>query len=336
VSQTYWADSTRQVAVIPSAMKPGSSAVVEVRYRNTGRHSWTGVQLGTQSPADHATELALDWKSPGRATSQRESVVKPGKVATFRFKIKVPATAAEATRWVERLAPVATSSSGKATWMTQSLVSLVVEADTRPVFTATPRPVVSGTAREGAVLTASAGTWAPAGATLSYQWKRAGVAISGARSATYTLTDADVGLAISVTVAGAKSGYTPSAQTSGSTGIVRSLTSNTLRAGTSLKTGMDIVSKNGRYQFVQLDEGDARIYDRLSGIPLWSTATYGNYLHTTLSSTGSLVTRNSKDVKWSSATSGRKVAKAVLRDDGTLVLQTASGKVRWSSKTSNH
>jgi len=335
VSQTYWADSTRQVAVIPSAMKPGSSAVVEVRYRNTGRHSWTGVQLGTQSPADHATELALDWKSPGRATSQRESVVKPGKVATFRFKIKVPADAAEATRWVERLAPVATSSSGKATWMTQSLVSLVVEADTRQVFTATPRPVVSGTAREGAVLTASAGTWAPASATLSYQWKRAGVAISGARSATYTLTDADVGLAISVTVAGAKSGYTPSAQTSGSTGIVRSLTSNTLRAGTNLKTGMDIVSKNGRYRFVQLDEGDARIYDRLSGIPLWSTATYGNYLHTTLSSTGSLVTRNSKDVKWSSATSGRKVAKAVLRDDGTLVLQTASGKVRWSSKTSH-
>lgn len=185
------------------------------------------------------------------------------------------------------------------------------------------------------MLTAAAGTWKPADATLGYQWKRAGVAIGGARSATYTLTEADVGLTVSVTVTGSRTGSPESAQTSAVTGIVRSLTSNTLRAGTRLTTGLDIVSKNGRYQFVQLEEGDARIYDRLTGIPLWSTATYGNYLHTTMSSSGSLVTRNSKSVKWSSGTGGRKVVKAVLRDDGTLVLSTKSGKVKWSSKTSN-
>jgi len=335
VSQTFWTDSSRKIAVTPSTMKPGATAMVEVRYRNTGRHTWKGVQLGTQSPANRTSELALGWKSATRAATQRESAVKSGKVATFRFQVRIPADAADATRWVEKFAPVSTSSSGKATWMTTSLASIAVQVDTSPILTTTPRPTVTGTAREGSALSAVPGDWKPTGTTLDYQWKRNGVAISGARSAKYTLTDADVGRSVAVTVTGSRRGYTASAQTSALTGIVRSLTSNTLLPGTKLTTGVDIVSKNGRYQFVQLKEGDARIVDRLSGIPLWSTANYGNYLYTTLSSNGSLVTRNSKSVKWSSGTSGKKVAKVVLRDNGTLELSTKSGKVRWSSKTSH-
>ena len=61
-------------------------------------------------------------------------------------------------------------------------------------------PVVSGTSRDGQVLTATAGTWSGTGPfTYGYEWQRcdaAGnncVAIPGATGSTYELTAADVG-----------------------------------------------------------------------------------------------------------------------------------------------
>ncbi len=61
---------------------------------------------------------------------------------------------------------------------------------------------ISGTATENAVLTANTSSLSDADGlgTLSYQWFRDGVAISGANGATYTLGDADVGTAISVRI----------------------------------------------------------------------------------------------------------------------------------------
>ena len=336
VSQVYFTDGHRTTTADPSALRPGSTAVVEVTYRNTGRTAWTGVQLGTQSPANRTSALAATaWKVGNRAATQKEKTVKPGKTATFRFAITIPAKATDGQRWVERFAPVIKAASGNNYWMTTSPTSLVVSADVRSSLTATPQPTVTGTAREGSTLTAAVGTWLPAKTTLSYQWRRNGTAISGARAAKYTLTAADVGLRITVSVSGAKSGYITSTQASAASGIVRSLTSNTLKPGTNLKTEMDLISTNGRYRFVQLEAGDARIYNRLANVPLWSTAISGKYLYTTLSSAGNLVTRNSKSVKWSSNTSSKKVTKATLRDDGVLVLTTKSGTVVWSSRTSN-
>ncbi|MGC4174966.1 hypothetical protein [Demequina sp.] len=73
-------------------------------------------------------------------------------------------------------------------------------------FSKAPTPTISGTAKAGSTLTAKAGTWSPT-ATLSYQWYRNGVRISGATKATYKLTSSDKGKKISVNVAGKKSGY---------------------------------------------------------------------------------------------------------------------------------
>ena len=50
--------------------------------------------------------------------------------------------------------------------------------------------------------------------TLTYQWYRAGVAISGATSSTYKLVAADKGSGIKVKVTGTKSGYTTVSKTS--------------------------------------------------------------------------------------------------------------------------
>ena len=51
---------------------------------------------------------------------------------------------------------------------------------------------ITGTFSAGQVLTANAGNWAPAGATLTYQWMRGRALISGATSSTYTVQAGDV------------------------------------------------------------------------------------------------------------------------------------------------
>ena len=84
------------------------------------------------------------------------------------------------------------------------------------VFTSTPTPKISGTAKKGKTLTARAGTWKPAGVSLSYRWYRDGVAISGAVKAKYTLRSADKGERITVKVTGKKAGYTTVTKTSAS------------------------------------------------------------------------------------------------------------------------
>jgi len=75
-------------------------------------------------------------------------------------------------------------------------------------FTATPTPTVSGQAQVGATLTAAAGTWQPA-ATLQYQWRRDGAAISGATGTTYTVTKSDRGAQLTVAVTGTRGGFWP-------------------------------------------------------------------------------------------------------------------------------
>jgi hypothetical protein len=95
-------------------------------------------------------------------------------------------------------------------------------------------PTVSGTARVGSVLTAAPGTWGPAPVTISYQWNRAGTAISGATAATYTATASDLGKALTVTVSGTKTGYTKTSRVSAATPAV---VAGTLTSGTPAITG---------------------------------------------------------------------------------------------------
>lgn len=85
------------------------------------------------------------------------------------------------------------------------------------------KPTVSGTAEVGSTLTANAGTWTPADATLSYQWRRSGASIGGATSSTYVLTASDIGSTITVRVTGAKTGFTSTARTSDPTQTVVAL-----------------------------------------------------------------------------------------------------------------
>ena len=78
-----------------------------------------------------------------------------------------------------------------------------------PAPAATINPSVTGTAKVGYRLTCASGTWTNA-TSYAYQWKRSGVAISGAIASTYLLAGGEYGKSIScqVTATGA-GGSTP-------------------------------------------------------------------------------------------------------------------------------
>ena len=103
---------------------------------------------------------------------------------------------------------------GYTTVVKTSAATLAVATGT---LTAAPVPRITGTTRVGSRLTAVAGTWGPAPVTLSYQWRRNGVAITGATASTYLLAGADKGARITVAVIGRKTGYTTVARTSAAT-----------------------------------------------------------------------------------------------------------------------
>ncbi|OUE24387.1 carboxypeptidase regulatory-like domain-containing protein [Clavibacter michiganensis] len=115
------------------------------------------------------------------------------------------------------------SRSGYTTAAKTSAASAAVIAapvTTPSTFTTVPTPTISGTAQVGATLTAAPGTWAPVPTTFTYRWFAANVAISGATASTYAPVAADVGKRITVTVTGARSGYTTAAKTSAGTAAV--------------------------------------------------------------------------------------------------------------------
>src|SRR5690606_3243137 len=73
---------------------------------------------------------------------------------------------------------------------------------------------ISGTAKVDSVLYADVDV-TTAGATVSYQWKRNGSAISGAVNSYYGVKPADVGASIAVTVTASKATYDTTTKTSG-------------------------------------------------------------------------------------------------------------------------
>jgi hypothetical protein len=80
-------------------------------------------------------------------------------------------------------------------------------------LTLTPTPTFTGIDEVGEVFYSTAGTW-DEGVTLTYQWKRDGVAIAGATKANYRLAKADARTTITVTVTGTLAGYTTISMTS--------------------------------------------------------------------------------------------------------------------------
>ncbi|NUU33208.1 hypothetical protein HNO80_16590 [Arthrobacter sp. C9C5] len=98
-----------------------------------------------------------------------------------------------------------TGSKAGYTTLSKTSAPLTVTAGT---LTTTPVPRISGTPKVGRVLTATPGVWSPSPVSLTYQWYRSGVAITGATAFQYKLNARDLAKKITVRVTGSKSGYT--------------------------------------------------------------------------------------------------------------------------------
>ena len=84
----------------------------------------------------------------------------------------------------------------------------------------TARPALTGTAKVGSRLTATAGGWSPAPGTVRYQWRAGGTPIAGATGSTLLLGRAQQGHAVSVQVTASRTGYPTMTATSAATRAV--------------------------------------------------------------------------------------------------------------------
>jgi len=107
----------------------------------------------------------------------------------------------------------------KAGYTSQTLVSADGDPVAASAFVA-DTPTISGNAVVDSTLTAHAGTWTPTPTSLTYVWLAGGVAIDGATDATFVVSAAEAGKAITVEVSGAKDGYADKTVTSAATATV--------------------------------------------------------------------------------------------------------------------
>lgn len=183
------------------------SLAVRMQFPTTAPPTVTGTPLvggvltvatGEWSPVPDTT--TYQWK--------RNGVSIPGATgSTYRL------TASDAGKSIT--VSVTASKSG---YVTTSTTSAAKKIPTPKKFATVPTPRISGTTAVGRTLTVITGTWSPR-ATLTYQWKRNGVAIPGATTSRYVLTAADAGKKITVTVTGTRVGYAVTAKTSAAKAI---------------------------------------------------------------------------------------------------------------------
>jgi surface antigen len=89
---------------------------------------------------------------------------------------------------------------------TGSATSPATHSVARGVFTNTAVPTITGTPQVGVQLSASAGTWSPAG-EYEYRWFAGGTLVDGASEATFTPTATELGKPIRVKVVSRLDGY---------------------------------------------------------------------------------------------------------------------------------
>ena len=203
-----------------------------------------------------ATSAATAAVAPGTLTAPTPTITGTAKVGSTLTAVPgtwAPAPVALTYQWKANSASIsgATGSSytPTATQLNQTITVTVTgskvgytaagktsaaTAAVAPGTLTAPTPTITGTAKVGSTLTAVPGTWAPSPVTLTYQWKANNTSISGATAASYVVAASLVGKTITVTVTGAKTGYTTTAKASASTVAV---VAGTLTAPTPTITG---------------------------------------------------------------------------------------------------
>ena len=162
---------------------------------------WIGVDPGTWSPS--GVKLSYQWYRSGKAVS-----------GGTRDAYKV--TAADLGKTI-----VVKVTGAKTGYPKLSKSSKATAKITAPIIANTRAPVISGKATVGTWITVDQGSWTPSPVTLTYQWFRAGKAVSGGTKKDYKLTSADRGKTVAVKITGKKSGFPTLSKTSKATATVK-------------------------------------------------------------------------------------------------------------------
>lgn len=177
-------DPVAPACPVPFATSPRPTISGKVAVGST-----LSASVGAWSPA---ATLSYQWKLGGKVVSTSATWV-------------VPATAAGKSLTLS----VAGSRTGYVTTTKTSVAAKVASG----TITAS-KPAISGTPSVGQTLTAKPGSWSPSPSAFTFQWYRGTAKIGGATGSTYKVASADRGQKISVTVTGAKSGYTAATRAS--------------------------------------------------------------------------------------------------------------------------
>lgn len=144
-------------------------------------------------------------------------------------------------------------------WTTETATLGSIVVATRPVapalaFTTTPTPTITGTARVGATLTVTTSAWQPAPDLTTVQWRRNGAVIAVATQPSYTLTAADRGSKITVTIISSLAGYKTASRTSPATATVAAgiIKPTTPRISGTGKVGKILTAQPGSWQPTQV------------------------------------------------------------------------------------
>lgn len=192
---------------LPKTVRSSATAPVTGSMRTTTAPRVTGttvvgstltVHAGAYAPAPTATayQWLRDGVSIGKATNATYRLTSSDVGATV--SVRVSATRA---------------------YYDKNSVIVSAASRVRGVFT-THAAVITGTRQVGKTFSASFPTWSPAPSAKSYQWYRNGSAVPGARSSRYTLSGADAGKSISVTITGARAGYVTASRTTQEPGTI--------------------------------------------------------------------------------------------------------------------
>ncbi|WP_169310129.1 hypothetical protein [Sanguibacter keddieii] len=198
-TRTGWTTRARTSASsAPVALGAFTAAPVPTVTGTVRAGSTLTAKAGSWSPG---AKLTYQWKANG-------STIKGATASKF-----TPTAQQVGTRITVQVTGTRTG------WTTTKKTSAATRAVAAGVFAKAPTPKISGTARTGSTLTATAGTWSPS-ATLSYQWLAGGTPVTGARSTTFVPTTSQVGKKITVQVTARKDGWTTTSRTSAATAAV--------------------------------------------------------------------------------------------------------------------
>ncbi|ANH38010.1 hypothetical protein I601_1577 [Nocardioides dokdonensis FR1436] len=189
---------------------PSITGVVRILAPSTGGGGTTGDLTGTPPqlsgiPGVGSLLQILDpvWSLPGVSTSYQ----------WFSDDVAIPGATGQT--FVPGLAQAGTTIHARVTGLLAGLPLISLLTDYLPIpaapeqkLGATSQPAVSGTAKVGGTVTVSDPQWNTDAVQHAYQWLRDGTPISGATTAAYLLTPADLGRAITATVTGTKKGFT--------------------------------------------------------------------------------------------------------------------------------